>query len=329
MFKRLISKLSKPPLVNIVTPSRPPLPDDLDPALTAYDLTLDPGADPAHPAVAGWCFGLPPGITPIQWPLDPESGYPLQHGFTLRLPDAFKVRGPDIVAISFFGTAADHNDGVPLCTDGLREIILSPATPQPEDPHLRTFWDHAQNAHPLLHRMKDVLGCQFAVIPLTAAELAGSACAVPNIATNPLLANTIEPQWMRIGGAASLLGLEREYLDLEKLTKGFKYRSIGGMPEKRVDHRVPIVLRPRQDDPNGGKAVGHDDYIMPYDENYQRPDWVKNLRPCHLGGTMFPQQAVPHMGAHYIEFEEYFGNFNFGGGNAQLDLKTFAFDWAC
>lgn len=329
MFRRLFSKFAKQPLANIVPPSRPPLPDDLDPALTAFDLTLDPGADPAHPAVAGWCFGLPPGITPIQWPLDPESGYPLQHGFTLRLPDTFKVHGPDIVAISFFGTAADHNDGGPLCTDGLREIILSPATSPPQDPHLRAFWDHAQNAHPLLHRMEDVLGCHFAVIPLTATEFAGPACAVPSIATNPLLENTAEPKWMTIGGAASILGLDREGLDLEKLSKGFLYRSIGGMPAKRADYRVPIVLRSRQDDPNSGKSIGDSDYTKPYDENYQSHDWTKNLSPCHLGGTMFPLQAVPQMGAHYIEFEEYFGNFNFGSGNAQLDLKTFAFDWAC
>jgi hypothetical protein len=43
----------------------------------------------------GWCFGLPPGISPKQWPLDPLTGYPLVHGFTLRLPEDYRCHGPD------------------------------------------------------------------------------------------------------------------------------------------------------------------------------------------------------------------------------------------
>jgi len=27
----------------------------------------------------GWCFGLPPGITQVQWPLDQFHGFPLKH----------------------------------------------------------------------------------------------------------------------------------------------------------------------------------------------------------------------------------------------------------
>ncbi len=38
----------------------------------------------------GWCFGLPPGISPEQWPLDPHNGYPLMHGFTLLLPEDYR-----------------------------------------------------------------------------------------------------------------------------------------------------------------------------------------------------------------------------------------------
>jgi hypothetical protein len=49
----------------------------------------------------------------------------------------------------------------------------------------------------------------------------------------------------------------------------------------------------------------------------------------HLGGTMFPIQSYPVFGPFFLEFEENFGGFNFGGGNAQLDLLKMELDWAC
>ena len=33
--------------------------------------------------------------------------------------------------------------------------------------------------------------------------------------------------------------------------------------------------------------------------------------------------------AHYAGFEQHFGSFNFGTGNAQLDFQNMIFDWAC
>ena len=329
MFKRFISKFQRSS-TKMPVPERPPLIDNLDPALTAYDLVLDPGAIRSHPAVAGWCFGLPAGISPEQWPLDPRSGYPLQHGFTLRLPDAFKVHGPDIVAISFFGSAPEHvNEALHGTPDELFEIIQSPDTPAPEDPQFSAFWEHSRNAHPLLNRVEAYGGGDFAIIPLTEAEFTGPACAVPSIAQSPILPEANKPTWMSIGGAAAYLGLYNQDLDLEKLSRTFMYKAIGGLPEPRVDFSVPIVLTPRQSDPNCGKAVRDPDYIKPFGSDYAPRDWLKGLGPNHLGGTMRPQQAVPQLSAYYMEFEEYFGNFNFGTGNAQLDLKTFAFDWAC
>ncbi len=44
---------------------------------------------------------------------------------------------------------------------------------------------------------------------------------------------------------------------------------------------------------------------------------------------MFPCQWTPKYSATYLEIEEHFGGFNFGGGNGQLDLETMEFDWAC
>ena len=74
--------------------------------MKAYDIEmLTRSADPARDH--GWCFGLPPGISPQQWPLDPANGYPLMHGFTLLLPEDYRVHGPEIVALSFFATAPE------------------------------------------------------------------------------------------------------------------------------------------------------------------------------------------------------------------------------
>jgi hypothetical protein len=49
--------------------------------ISAYDLEmLHREVDRKSPDNHGWVFGLPPGIAPEQWPLDPISGYPLMHG---------------------------------------------------------------------------------------------------------------------------------------------------------------------------------------------------------------------------------------------------------
>ena len=40
-------------------------------------------------------------------------------------------------------------------------------------------------------------------------------------------------------------------------------------------------------------------------------------------------QATPHFSPFYVEFEEYLGGYNFGGGNCQLDFLEMQLDWAC
>jgi len=103
----------------------------------AYDLQmLDRPADRARDH--GWVYGLPPGIESEQWPLDSVTGFPLMHGFTLLLPDDYRVHAEDIVAVSFFATAPDHNDGG-----------------APDDPEIREAVA-TRPAHPRLSRMTDV-----------------------------------------------------------------------------------------------------------------------------------------------------------------------------
>ncbi|MCV6339787.1 hypothetical protein OFL47_24995, partial [Pseudomonas aeruginosa] len=64
-------------------------------------------------------------------------------------------------------------------------------------------------------------------------------------------------------------------------------------------------------------------------DNYREHPWVEGHLPNHIGGTMRPVQGVPEMSPFYVEFEEYLGGYNFGGGNAQLDFRDMRFDWAC
>jgi len=94
---------------------------------------------------------------------------------------------------------------------------------------------------------------------------------------------------------------------------------------------VTVWLAAR-DDPNAGVAPTEDDDTA-YDGNWYTDDDSPLARAngrCHLGGTTFCVQAVPEgLTPYYLELEE-FGPLNFGaGGNAQIDLESDTFDWAC
>ena len=63
----------------------------------------------------GWCFGQPPGILPEQWPLDPLTGYPLVHGFTLRLPRDYRCHGADETSADQRVRSVTRSTGVSDC----------------------------------------------------------------------------------------------------------------------------------------------------------------------------------------------------------------------
>ena len=64
-------------------------------------------------------------------------------------------------------------------------------------------------------------------------------------------------------------------------------------------------------------------------EAYRKHAWTEDHAPNHIGGTMEPVQATPKFSPFYLEFDEYLGGFNFGGGNCQLDFLNLELDWAC
>lgn len=296
----------------------------------AYD--IEPGAwadgEPGRGG-DGWCFGLPPGIAPEQWPLDPMTGHPLLHGFTLKLPEAYRVHGPEIVALSFFATPAEGNDGgrTPWNAEGAA-IIETPGATPPADPALHALWSHAVARHPRLHRMRDILDYGYAIVLLDAAEYAAPCCRPP---ASPAMAEAVRPQWLDVGGAAAFAG--------------FEGREVPAAANRFALHR-PLILTPRADDPNAGRAPEEafggeptdSGYVEPFyweggiveTANYREHAWAKAHRPNHLGGTMQPVQGIPDgFTPFHIGFEEELGGYNFGGGNAQLDFSAMRFDWAC
>ncbi|MBG4550124.1 hypothetical protein GHT70_29095, partial [Pseudomonas aeruginosa] len=174
--------------------------------MNAYDIEIVNDAAHAGEANHGWCFGLPPGIRPEQWPLDPDTGYPLMHGFTLLLPEDYRVHGPEIVALSFFSLAPDQNDGGPTSVDGIREMLIDPPAQPPAEAELRPFWEAGRNSHPRLHRMEDILGGAYALILLDAAEFSGAPCQPPaRPAGHPRVAQPAPPQWREAGSAARVV----------------------------------------------------------------------------------------------------------------------------
>ncbi len=298
--------------------------------MKAYDLEMLPRQAEPGPDCHGWVFGLPPGITREQWPLDPNNGYPLMHGFTLLLPEDYRVHGPENVALSFFATAPDHCDGAFFEVEGARSEV------------------EVMQDHPRLHRMQDILGCEYALILLTQLEFYGRLCQPPE----PLVETNRKPDWMTMGAAASywkMTGLN-QYEQESQLKLTF-----GGKPPPDVTYNRAVRWTPRNSDPNAGvppredwagDSEGYQSYFYwaedptaistDTEEGRQRiqdafriHDWAKDHKDAHIGGTMQPVQNIPAFSPYYVEFDEYFGGYNFGGGNAQLDFRDMKFDWAC
>lgn len=96
---------------------------------------------------------------------------------------------------------------------------------------------------------------------------------------------------------------------------------------------VWLVDRP---DPNAGHApvdamaaATTPGYVTPFGADFRRLPWAAALAWSHLGGTAFPVQSQQDgFTPFYLELEELPG-LNFGGGIAQVDLESDAFDWSC
>jgi len=301
----------------------------------AYDLTLlktppRPGTEHDH----GWRYGLPPSIRPEQWPLSPYDGFPMQHCFTLRLPLQYRTRGEAHVALAMF---ADQQYDEPVEVDAVAQYLAAETNERPADAHLLPYWTYGQHRHPMEFCMKDIIDHNFAVIWLTEVEFAGPLCRPPELAGNPLLQINPPPRWLEKGAARTAFTAQvGRTTDIGELEKKYWYRLFGRVPDIG-HHGYGIALAPRDGDPNVGKPprdhLLHKDELGDYIAPYTEHGTARCLAPLqgrnHLDGTMFPNQWTPRFSATYLEIEEHFGGFNFGGGNGQLDLASMEFDWAC
>ncbi len=310
----------------------------------AYDIELltappDRGAEDHH----GWCYGLPPGLTPEQWPLDPITCYPLNHGFTLLLPEDYRIHGPEIVALSFFATAIGDgtNDSVRTLPEA-KEAILGEGDEISGDPDLAEFRRLVAGKHPRLHYMQDLEYNYFAVILLTQDEFDGPLCQPPILRDNRFRDRYQAPDWLEMGSGYAFFRLNGGLWDPE--CEKYLTRLFGEKPEKKPDWSRGLKWSRRASDPNAGKPpeepaegsrrVGYQSYFFWEDgivdnDHFRIYDWAKDHKLDHIGGTMRPAQATPAFSPYYIGFEEYLGGYNFAGnGCAQLDFRDMKFDWA-
>ncbi len=303
----------------------------------AYNLKLLHEEGRPGPDSHGWCFGLPPGISPQAWPLDPQTGYPLVHAFTLRLPEDYRCHGPDIAGVSLFACCAEHSDGGTVPDEPILKAMTEEAPPR--DARYRVFWDAARASHPRLYRMEDILGDSFAAILLTEAELNGPLCAVPETSAAQGLSSHKKPRWLTKGSGRDFFDGQTGASRVREICK-----TLGGTPEPRPDWSRALRWAPRTADPNAGQAPQDpfraektSNYQQPYyyeggvikAENYRKHGWTADHLADHIGGTMQPVQATPRFSPFYVEFEEYIGGHNFGGGNCQFDFLNMQLDWAC
>lgn len=295
--------------------------------MKAYDIVVSHASSECADNCDGWCFGLPPGIDQTQWPLDPDNGFPLAHGFTIKLPPDYLCHGEDCAGISFFGPSFDINIGGVAPIEEVKAVLQEDIM-EPSDPDLLFFWRTRTTQHRHLYWMKDILGCNYAAILLERAELQGRRCQPPRLAPNRFRDRLPEPAWIT-SGTASALYRSRWHNEF--------FEHLGVIPQDRHDFDLAFKLSVRERDPNAGlppcseddpdqtgyvhHLIGEHEPVPGLEVLCEAETWM------HLGGTMRPYINIPRISPFYMEFEQYFGGFNFAYGTMQFDLLNLKCDF--
>lgn len=303
-----------------------------DPQLTrAYDFIRDPQMPQPKTArgsawAGGWSLGLPPGISPEQWPLSPAIGHPMRHAFTVHVPADYRMQGAEWVALSLF--VDDQFEELPAC-DAIEAFFAAALPSDAPEASLLPFWKQRSARHAGRFEMSDILGTHYVALWLTQAQFDAALCTPPDLRGNPLLGPA--PEWLDSSYAAYFphMPIRNPGVPAYALHSG-EGRAAG------IATAFPIRAQLREGDPNVGKPPREwenqcqDSGYIPFASDSATGLGLERLfGRNHLGGTMFAQQSYPEFGPHYLEFEEDFGGFNFGGGNAQIDLISMKLDWAC
>lgn len=296
---------------------------------TAFNVQVVPGLQ-ARDASApdGWCFGLPRGITQAQWPLSHATGFPLQHHFTVRVPEPYRTKGPEHVALAFFSEAYREGKTSDAVTGLMDQIFDGRGVPDRASSELQPFLDHLKARHPMEFRSKDILYQLFAAIWLTEVEFTGPVCLPPRLIRTPANAMCADPGWV------TTTGLMRSFSTGPFDPANSIHRRLGRAP---LDPYEILLLKitERINDPNVGRQshdrfeqLTPDGYIPAYSEAWDKLGLTRDTADMHFGGTVFPAQAMPPLSPFFLEIEETPGDINFGTGNGQLDLISMQIDWA-
>lgn len=257
-------------------------------------LALRPGRPPREvPGAvrAGWSGSLGPRLG-TAWPRSPQTRFPMEHVLTLRLPQEYRRRGPGFPGIAFFAGEGQFADPAP----GLD-------APPSSDPFLADLARATVN--PDERQLVDIIDGAWALVWLTPEQLASGPWEKPADPRRP----------------------------------GERVATDEGANAWDSDEPVVPLWLAERPDPNAGRApVDHgqdspDGYEQPWDEDFRPHAWAEQFIDggfSHLGGTALPVQGMPAgLTPFYLELEEIGGQVNFGGGNAQIDLESGVFDWAC
>jgi hypothetical protein len=303
------------------------------PPTVAYDLSLlqappDRGSAQNH----GWCYGLPPGLLPEQWPLSLHDGFPMQHCFTLLVPEQYRAQGPAHVALTMF---ADQQYDEPVEVGAIADYFASETMERPTDAALLPFWTYRRHRHAMEFRMKDVIDYNFAAIWLTEAEFAAPLCQPPQLAGNPLLPANPLPLWLEDGAARTVSTCTSATTRTPPICRRNTGTACSAMSPK------PAIAPTASPSPSARAirmSAGHRAIICctrassattsrhsaPKASGFDRCRAATiSAAPC------FPASGRRNSVQPISKSKSILAGFNFGGGNGQLDLATMQFGWAC
>jgi hypothetical protein len=278
----------------------------------AFDIEFDAeGRD-------GWAFGQPSGITPRQWPRSRGNGIPMTHLFTVRIPEQYRCKGPEVAAMSVF--QGYDGDGGALDREGAREAIERGHVPDDTTTSARAFWesllDYARNKHRGEVCVVDEIGGSWGIVYLSEDEFQGTPCTLPAFV---------------LDGSADKLPFARD-----NARKPFRLVERSGDPNVGKEYaEFPDWLFELDEDEIAAKddvsGIAIEGYVPMFHALGEKLDLVRFFRPSHFGGTLHPQQGGPgKLSLFFFEFDEALGDPNLGGdGVAQIDLERDTLDWAC
>ena len=131
---------------------------------------------------SGWEGGLPPSITKEQWPRHGCSGLPLMHGFTVKVPEEYRTKGKDRIALSYFHPGDSKSF---RCERDMIERVgaVFEGGELGEGKKGHPFWEalktHGRSKHPAVVNYMDILDHDHVIIWHTQQDLNAPRCERP------------------------------------------------------------------------------------------------------------------------------------------------------